>query len=221
MAKTFYVPGNGTASSQSQTPPINNVNNTGQGANCPAPKKMGLTTKQWTDLAVCSIFPALLYGIMFYILSGKGVNFFLSNVIGCVLAIMLLSFLKSVLKMASDLSTPITIIMAFILILTLSIHYLPDYKFKRSQDNDKPKNAWTPGMEVLRFTDSEQLITNHTFSKGKEVRIRVVGTSVNLLSAEGSQELIPEYGVYVFQFNSDAYLTMTGNGGESTVTIRW
>lgn len=222
MAKTFYVPGNGTTTNQSSTPPVNNTSNAGQTPSCPSPaaKYFGLTKQQWIDLAISSILPSLLYWGLFTVLSSHGINFFFSNLVGCLLALILLGYLKSALKSKTDLATPVQIIMIFILILTMSLHYLPGYNPKLTEDKH-PATAWTPGREVLQFSDMEQLITDHTFSAGKEVMIRVVGTSVNLLSAEGSQELIPEYGVYVFRFNSEARLTITGNGGPATVTIRW
>jgi|GEM_PF-3048886 len=202
----------------------NPVNNNTEAANqTPSPPSTGFkwpTGEQLMNLAISSIFPGLLYWGLSLLLLSHGVNFFLSNVISYILALMLLAYLQSVLKSKSELATPIQIIMTFILILCLSLHYLPGYG---KNDNSQAKINKTQSMrsEILTFTGTEQLLSNKSFSQGTEVRLTVHGAPINMITSAGSKELVKEYGTYVFRFNSEGTLIFKGSGLESSITIQW
>lgn len=178
------------------------------------------TTKQWLNLAVSSIFPGLLYWILTSILLHHGVNFLLSHLLGYGLALMLLAYIQSVFKSGSELAKPIQIILTFILILCLSLHYLPDYG-KKDNSQAKINKMQSMRSEILTFTGTEQLLSNKSFPQGKEVRLTVHGAPINMITSAGSQELVKEYGTYVFRFNSDGTLIFKGSGLESSITIQW
>lgn len=183
MAKNFAPKNSGgvQSSTATQNASVNIPGNTSGTTGAVPPKnKLGITSDQWIDLGVCLVIPGLLYWGFAYMLMRNGVNFLLSNVIGCIMAMLLLAFLKTVLKTKSDLATPVQIIMLIWFVLVLSIHYLPD-----SQNLFSGKNDVKTSQESVTLNKVDELWSpDKKFSTGANVRIEVVYHKVLMVSGD-------------------------------------
>lgn len=178
------------------------------------------TREQGINLVISLLVPILLYGGLSWLLIHNGVDFFLGNLIGCGLALMVLAYIQSVFKTGSKLATPIQIVLAIILILSLSLYYLPKFN-KNNITQTTSTNYSSSGSETLFFVGTEQLVSNKSFPQGREVRLTVSGAPINFVTISGIKVLTQEYGTYIFRFNSVGSLIFTGSGSQSSITIKW
>lgn len=179
------------------------------------------TGEQGINLVISLVVPILLYWGLSWLLIDHDVNFFLSNLIGCGLALMVLGYIQSVFKSGSELATPIQIVLAFILILSLSIHYLPEYGKVNKNESSTVNKTSSFKSETLTFVGKERRIAHESLINGREYRMTVNGAPVDLMKSSGAQELTQEHGTYIFEASMEGSLIFEGTGANSTIMVEW
>lgn len=152
-------------------------------------------------LATSFALGCLVYWLGYYILSSNGVNFFLSNLIGYVIGLIFLAFVDSALKSKTEIGTAVTTLMTLILIICLSVHYLPGYDFGKKKAPIH-QSAFSETGTVRNV--NEIWFTDKVFSSGAEVEIEVlynevVMTNVGQLNPGTYHKIIPGDGKLMFE----------------------
>ena len=132
--------------------------------------------------------------------------------------LLLKAFDKAMGQKETRSATAILVVVFIAFFMTIFIGY--------EKNNDggeciKKEIVANPSSEIFSFTNKEQLVSENSFPGGKEIRIRVQGSPINMVTSAGKQTLNQEYGTYVFRFNANGSLIFEGTGSPSTVTVRW
>ncbi len=181
-----------------------------------------LSKGNFINLIVSFVLSLGAYWGAYSFLSGHGVNFLLSHIIGFILGLMILAYLDYFFKSEIKMGVPVFILMSIMFIGSLSIHYLPMYdEYVKKQATEK--SVVSPVLkDVLTFKGEESLTSSIYLNVGQRCRV-TISNPVYVKNVNTWEELNPESGVTDFIVNSDGPLVFKGiknsGGAQSTVMI--